>query len=296
MSGDDNEQFRLDKGRVRRGFEQAATTYDNAAVLQREVAARVIDRFELIRVQPKRILDVGAGTGAMLPDLMKRFPKAEIVALDPAVAMLRRARRRGRWLRRPLSVCGDGEHLPFRTGSFDLVISNLTLHWLNDPERAFSEFLRVLEPEGLLLFSTLGPDTLQELRQSWAEVDDYNHVNAFMDMHDVGDALVRTQFADPVMDMESFTLTYGSVSDLMRDLKHLGGRNATQGRPRGLTGRNRLRQMEQAYERWRTPSDVLPATFEVIYGHAWAPAQRPQRRDSSGAVSVPLSSIGRRGA
>ncbi|MGD8617251.1 MAG: malonyl-[acyl-carrier protein] O-methyltransferase BioC, partial [Gammaproteobacteria bacterium] len=143
---------------------------------------------------------------------------------------------------------------------------------------------RVLRPGGLLLFTTLGPDTLRELRDSWAAVDGYSHVNLFLDMHDVGDRLVRARFADPVMDVERLTLTYPDVWKLMRDLKQVGAHNVTTGRPRGLMGKSHMRRLGAAYERYRTDG-VLPASYEVVHGHAWA---------ASDEVSVPLERLRRR--
>jgi len=290
-----DQSYLPEKTQVRRAFARAAADYDAAAVLQREVATRLEGRLDLIRQVPARVLDVGAGTGLATRDLMKRYPKAQVTALDIAPPMLRLARRRAPLFRRMPCVCADAEALPFRPDSFDLLFSNLTIQWCHDLDRVFQGFLRVLAPGGLLMFTTYGPDTLRELRQAWAGVDGYNHVNAFYDMHDIGDALVRAGFADPVMDVETFTLTYRSVRDLMRDLKQIGAHNVTTGRPRGLTGRGRMQAVEQAYEAHRMVDGRLPASYEVVYGHAWVPPQKPQRRGDDGVVRVPISRIGRRG-
>jgi len=257
-----------DKASARRSFEQAAAHYDEAAVLQREVGTRLLERLELMRLQPQRILDLGCGTGQCIEGLFGRYRKAGVVALDIAQPMLQHARRRGRWLRRPQAVCADAERLPFAENSFDLVFSNLMLQWCTDLDAAFSELRRVLKPGGLLLFSSFGPDTLKELRASWRVVDQYAHVNTFLDMHDVGDALVRARFADPVMDVERLTMTYADVWKLMRELKQIGAHNVTGGRPRGLTGKRRIQQLVEAYEQFRS-NGVLPASYEIVNGHAW---------------------------
>ncbi|MCO6441129.1 MAG: malonyl-ACP O-methyltransferase BioC [Nitrococcus mobilis] len=284
----------LDKRLLRRSFNAAAASYDAAAVLQRETGKRLIERLELVRLNPRWILDIGAGTGATTRQLMQRYPRARFIALDIAPAMLRRARRRAPLLQRLRCACADAESLPFAAGSFDLVFSNLTLQWVNDPERVFREVQRVLRPNGLLLFTSLGPDTLKELRQSWECVDGYVHVNRFVDMHEVGDAVVRARLADPVMEMEYFTLTYRSARDLVHELKALGAHNVVVGRNTGLTGRRRWFAMEAAYERLRAAEGLLPATYEVIYGHAWGtPPARP-RVDRSSAIRIPLTEIGRR--
>ncbi len=260
----------IDKARVRRAFSRAAETYDEVAVLQREVGMRLVERLELVRLHPRWVLDLGCGTGFLTEDLLGRYPKARVVALDLALPMVRCARRRGRWRRRPSAVCGDMERLPLAAGSMDLILSNFAFQWAADPEALFRECLRVLRPGGLLMFTTFGPDTLKELRQAWSEVDAHQHVSPFIDMHDLGDLLVRTGFAAPVMDVDRMVLTYAEVDDLMRDLKRLGAHNATAGRPRALTGKARMAAMRRAYERFRRDG-LLPASHEVVYGHAWAP-------------------------
>lgn len=260
-----------DKKLARRSFEHAAAGYDQAAALQQEVARRLLERLELMKIRPRRVLDLGCGTGQCIPGLMSRYRNAEVVALDIALPMLLQARRRGRWLRKPRCVCADAERLPFADGSFDLVFSNLMLQWCLDLEQAFGELQRVLRPGGLLLFTSFGPDTLRELRESWSRVDGYTHVNAFQDMHDVGDALLRMRFAEPVMDVERLTVTYPDVWRLMRELKQIGAHNVTAGRPRGLTGKTRMQRVVQAYEAFRREG-VLPASYEIVNGHAWAAA------------------------
>ena len=265
----------FDKKLLRRSFERAAANYDAAAVLQHEVCRRMDERLDLIKHQPAIILDAGSGTGNALPALRARYPKARVIAFDLALAMLQRGRERAEapwwksFLRQPANaLCGDIEQLPLASGSVDLVWSNLALQWMNDPDRAFTEFNRVLAPGGLLMFSTFGPDTLKELRASYSDVDPHTHVSRFVDLHDIGDILVKRGFADPVMDMEPFTLTYSDVRALMHDLKAIGAHNVTHTRPPGLTGKSRLAAVTAAYEPLRRDGK-LPATFEVVYGHAW---------------------------
>jgi malonyl-CoA O-methyltransferase len=216
------------------------------------------------------------------------------VAVDIAEAMLRRASRRQGLLRRFARVCGDAAALPFRDGSVDMVFSNLALHWSDAPDQVFAECSRVLAPGGVLTFTTYGPDTLVELRRAWATADGHVHVNHFIDMHDLGDALVRAGFTEPVMDVERYTLTYERVTGLMRDLKAIGARNVNAGRSRSLTGKGALARMTEAYEKCRIEGR-LPATFEVVYGQAWRPVGM-QRKRVPGEAVVPVSSIGRRKA
>lgn len=284
----------IDKHRARQAFSRAADTYDEAAVLQREIGGRMLERLDYVKLAPDVILDAGCGTGAGAEALLRRYRKARVVAMDFAYPMLRRARRRGSWLRRPACICGDIDHLPLADASVDLVFSNAVLQWSADLARSFSECLRVLRPGGLLMFTTFGPDTLRELRAAWVEVDGHSHVSPFTDMHDIGDLLLRSHFAEPVMDAEWLTLTYEDVGGLMADLKTLGAANATAGRPRGMTGKTRLAAMRSAYEQFRVDGR-LPATWEVIYGHAWAPEARPASSQVEPGVSVvPVERLHRR--
>lgn len=278
----------VDKRCVRASFERAACDYDRVAVLQREVGRRLLERLEPIRLDPAQVLDLGAGTGQIARALRKRYPAARVTAVDIAHAMLVQARRQSGWFRKPRFVCGDIERLPFQDQSVDLLLSNLTLQWCNGLDAAFAEFRRVLKPGGALLFTSLGPDTLRELRASWAAADGYSHVNRFLDMHDVGDALVRAGLSEPVLDVEHLTLTYAEVNGLVRDLKTLGAHNVTAARARGLTGRGRWARMQAGYEQYRRDG-VLPATYEVVYGHAWAPVSA--RAESKAEQTVPFSAI-----
>jgi len=258
----------IDKQQARMAFERAADTYDDAAVLQRQTGECMLERLDVVKLQPQVILDIGSGTGVATAALARRYKKAHIVALDFALPMLRHTRKRGSWLRRPACVCGDAEQLPFIDNSVDLIYSNAAIQWCTDLEGTFREFLRVLRPGGLLMFTTFGLDTLKELRQSWEAVDGHSHVSPFPDMHDVGDALIRARFADPVIDVDRLTLTYDEVSGLMRDLKMIGAHNVTTYRQRGLTGKGRMQAMIKAYEQFRS-NGLLPASYEVVYGHAW---------------------------
>jgi len=277
-----NQWAMIDKRQARLSFSKSAEHYDEVAVLQRETGQRLIDRMDMIKFQPTMILDLGAGTGVATAALAKKFKKAQIYALDFALPMLIKTRKRGSWLRRPRCICGDMEQLPLVDQSVDFIYSNAALQWSNDLEKTFREFKRVLKPGGLLLFTTFGPDTLYELRDSWAAVDGATHVTPFPDMHDVGDAMMRAGLATPVMDIDRMALTYESVSALMKDLKRLGAHNVAQSRQRGLTGKSRMQGMIKAYESFKKDGR-LPATYEVVYGHAWAPTeeQAMQRRTVS---------------
>lgn len=291
---DDAGVHAIERSEVRRAFGRAAATYDAAAELQRRVRDELLSRLDYVKLEPAAVLDLGAGTGHATLALKRRYPASTVVAIDLAESMLHEARRRQTLFRRFQRICADAAALPLRSGTLDLVYSNLMLQWCDVPDGVFAECRRVLRPGGLLSFTTFGPDTLVELRRAWAEADDSGvHVSRFLDMHDVGDALVRSGFAEPVMDVDRITLTYAEVRDLMRDLKAIGAHNAASGRRRGLTGKATFARVVEAYERQRRDSR-LPATYEVVYGHAWAPAAGGGRPDPSGEVRVPVESIGRR--
>ena len=272
-------EFEIDKKQVRRAFTRAAADYDAAAVLQREVCARMLERLDYIKLQPAYILDAGSGTGWGTRQLTEKYPAAQIASLDIALGMLQAARSHSGWWRKlfggaqQMQVCGDIEALPLAANSVGMVWSNLAVQWCNDLPAAFVELHRVLQADGLLMFSTFGPDTLKELRQAFGGVDRHNHLNRFADMHDIGDMLMHAGFAEPVMDMEYLTLTYDDVRGLLYDLKRIGAHNATVGRGRGLMGKNAWARLLENYERLRRDGK-LPATYEVVYGHAWKPQPR----------------------
>jgi len=297
----------LDYAEVRRAFDHAAASYDAHAVLQREVCDRLLERLDYMALQPSRVLDAGTGTGYGLAHLHARYTEAELCALDIAPAMLAAARARlpqPTWVQRTLArvtsmpsgaahvVCADMERLPLAANSLNLVWSSLALQWAHDLEATFKGFHRVLAPGGLLMFATFGPDTLKELRAAFSVIDDAPHVNHFIDLHDIGDMLIHAGFSGPVMEMEMLTLTYDDLKSLMRDLKGIGAHNAASSRRRGLLGKSAWARLEQAYESQRLEGR-LPATFEVIYGHAWA-GDKTQREDGRQVIQFNIGERRRR--
>ncbi|MBL8446285.1 MAG: methyltransferase domain-containing protein [Zoogloeaceae bacterium] len=268
--------FTLDLGLVRRRAERAARGASIPDPLAREVARRMGERLEYIRLSPKRVLDVGCGAQADRPVLRAHYPQASYLGIDFASSTLPPGQAAGGFLQRlfgvgrgpgGLPVCADARFLPLARNSVSLVWSNLMLNWLHDPMPALLEMHRVLEVGGLLMFSTLGPDTLKELRGTLPGHRG-DRVHRFIDMHDLGDALVKAGFSDPVMDMEMITLTYGDLNGLLADLRGAGATNAATTRPRGLAGKTEWAKARADYP--RQPEDGrLPASFEVIQGHAW---------------------------
>ncbi len=292
------DSYRIDKARARASFGRAAETYDAAAILQKQVRTEMLSRLDLVKLNPQVILDAGCGTGMASHALQKKYAKSQVVSLDFAYPMLQKTRKtRGQsgllhQLKSLLGgkkqslLCADIEALPLATASTGLVWSNLAIQWCNDLDAALQEFHRVLQPEGLLMLSTFGPDTLRELRMATgaASGNEYTSVSRFIDMHDIGDALVRAGFSAPVLDVERFTLTYADVKSVMRDLKSIGAHNATDGRARGLLGRGFFARLETEYEQFRRDGK-LPATFEVVYAHAWRGQDKPKFNDGISPIN-----------
>ncbi len=276
---------------VARTFSRVAKGYAEAAVTAREARVELLARLDVVTLQPQVVLDAGCGDGAALGALRERYPEAALWAVDISPAMVERA----------AAACAEAEvlvadvhALALPDESVDLVFCNQVLPWCVDSEQVLQEFRRILRPGGLLHFSTLGPDSLIELRRAFAKVDDLIHVHYFFDMHDVGDAMSRAGFAEPVMDVDLLTLTYADLPAMMRDLKAAGSSNVARGRRHGLTGRGRLAALEQALEAGRL-NDRLPLTYEIVYGQAWAAPQRPQKMLPDGTVAVPFANL-RRGS
>lgn len=278
------------KNEIKTSFNNAAYTYDAAAFFQHEVANRLFERLDYINIEPKLILDLGAGTGYSVKKLEQRYKKAKIIAIDLAEKMLQKSKEDTRWFDRKRHICADAEQLPLKEKTVDLIFSNLMLHWCNDIGGAIAEMKRILKPNGLLLFSTLGPDTLYELRESWGKVDAKEHVHPFTDMHLIGDGLQKAHFKDPVMDMEFITVHYNNVKKILLDLKDLGTHNITINRARGLTGKKKFDQFVHFYEQLRNEEGYIPLTYEVIYGTGWGQEKSKQMHE----VSISLDEIRRK--
>lgn len=264
----------LDIKAIAHNFSSAAHSYDAHACFQQEAALRLTERLDWFKCKPNRILDIGSGTGLLTELLKHRYPKAHIVGIDLAFGMTHYAQTKFKpkfWAPQHYHfICGDAHQLPLKPHQFDLVISNCALQWCH-PLTVFKDLKKVLKPNGLFLFTSLGPDTLHELKASFRAIDTYEHVHPFLDMHDIGDLLVRAGFSDPVMDMERLTLTYPNVRDLCLELKHTGATNIHLSRPNGLMGRSKWAQLKQQYDAFLTADGQYPATFEIIYGHAFHP-------------------------
>lgn len=287
--------FRLDRGRLRASFDRASASYEAAAALQARVAAELLERLAAFKFAPSVVLDLGCGTGRVTRELKRRYPLSLVIALDLAPGMLREARRNQLLWRRFARLNADALRLPLASASIDLVFSSLVLQWCEPLEQALAEVRRVLRPGGFFAFSTLGPDTLKELRAAWAEADGLSHVNRFLDVHDVGARCAASGLTEPVLDVDRIELAYPDTLALMRDLKAIGAHNVTAGRPRSLMGRARLKRVTEAYEAFRRGAS-LPATYEVIYGASWGAGEAPADAAHPGEVHIAPGSIRRRDA
>ena len=280
-------QLHVDVAAMHRNI-RVAKDYDRYAAVQREISDRLLDRLQYINIAPKRIVDLGCGTGYMTEKLSQKYPKAVIIAVDGNATKL--AKLQNKALSNVEMLQHDVDSLPIDDQSVDLIISSGLLHWLNDISHCLSECRRMLMPKGLLLFSTLGPNTLQELRKSIHSVNNNNCVHDFCDMHDIGDGLLSLQFSDPVMDSEVLTFLYETVDELLQDLKQTGSQNARIDRSRGLLTQNKLQKIKEHYHQQFLDDGQYPATFEVIYGHAWGPVKSVQQVSDDGSevyVAVP---------
>lgn len=280
------------KSKIAHNFNRAASTYDKAAFLQKEIGYRLLEHLHLIKINPLIILDLGSGTGFFANILAQIYPHAHIINLDIAQSMVSYAKQNQRSSTQAY-LCADGDACPFKSRSIDLVFSNCTLHWFLDPKAIFKEIHRILKPNGLFLFSTLGPDTLRELRYSFTCIDDHPHVNTFLDMHDIGDMLLQTAFLDPVMYKENIMLTYQNVITLLHDLKLSGSQSVYPLSPtKGLSTKKTFDKLQIAYDTYRSLEGTLPATFEVLYGQGWAASVTAlHQANKDGVIYVPLDDL-----
>jgi malonyl-CoA O-methyltransferase len=287
--------WRFDRRQVQRAFGRAAATYEENDSLQRRVQSRLIERLDYYEGPPTCVLDLGCGTGRGAAILKRRWPRAQVIALDMALPMLRAARRHAGWMKPFSRVCGDALALPLADRSVDVLHSSLCIQWCESPRELFTEFARVLKPGGFMAVSTLGPDTLHELRQAWAIADDsHPHVSRFLDMHDLGDAALAAGLRDPVLDADHLMSRYANPRDLLRELKGLGATNADAHRERGLTGKARFARMFDAYESMRVDG-LIPATWEVVELHAWGPPEgQPRRAGREEIATFPVERLRKR--
>lgn len=276
---------------LKRGFNKTAKTYDVNAEFSRNTGAQLLERLSGLKIKPKRILDIGAGTGHLGQSLQKLYPKAKIFNLDLAEQRLRIAQKKDKHSPKQNFICADAHALPFSDQSFDLIVSNLCWHWMDHLGQAIYEAKRILKIGGTLLFTTVGPDTLRELNAAFYAASNNPHINRFFDMHDVGDALLKAGFADPVMDIEYASLKFKNLDALFKMLRKTGEVNYLKLRQRGLSRKSVFQEVRKQYKNFKD-TKTYPATFELVFGYAW----RPKDRDPTPVkeVSVLVSNVQRK--
>ncbi|QHG92505.1 methyltransferase domain-containing protein [Coxiella endosymbiont of Amblyomma sculptum] len=255
----------LDNQAITKALESVSENYESVGILC-VIANRLLDRLDFIRLDPVRVVDFGSRTGYTTRALLNRYKNSDVVSLDFSLSLLKSSKKCFR-SRLPKMLVAEYTLLPFSDQSVDLIFSNLTFQWSSDLQKTLLECKRILKPEGFLLFSTVGPDTLKELRESFS--DEKQHVHSFYDMHDIGDILTQLHFIDPVVDVDYLTVRYSSVLQIIVDLKSIGAHNVAQNRARGLMGKSQWEKMLQAYEKYRDENCLIPVTIEVVYGHAF---------------------------
>jgi len=273
-------------------FNQAAPQYEAEARLQKEIANRLVERLRNENLQPQTVVDLGCGVGSMTREISTLYNKAQVYALDIAPAMLQQARQNApRWFSRQHFCCADASRLPLATASVDLLVSNLMLQWCTDYAQVFREFARVLKSNGVVLFSSFGPDTLTELRASWAAVDEFMHVNEFIDIHLLGDAMAQAGLRQAAMDVDWLTVTFDDVPTALQHLKKIGAHNVLSQRQRGLLGKQKYQRLIEAYAAHQQDDGRIPASYEVVYGYALGSAFPGQQQQTDGSVHIPLETL-----
>lgn len=274
---------------ISNSFNKYATKYDQAAKIQQEVGQRLFDRLDYLKIKPQSVLDLGCGTGCFLWQLKKRYPRAKVIGLDIAKAMLLVARKKQKWWWSSCSmVNGTMLALPFVSGAFDLIFANQAIHWSTELRIVIRELNRILNNNGCLIFSTMGPGSLPELKHAWQAVDKFAHVNEFIDMHDIGDYLLQEHFYAPIVDAELLTIRYTNLKQLLHDLKTQGVRNINQSRNPGLTGRKIWETFSKAYN---TQNGKYSLTYEVIYGNAWKGVPMVDQASDKFETFIPIDKI-----
>jgi malonyl-CoA O-methyltransferase len=259
--------MKVSRDQVRISFAKAATSYNDAAIVQKEILIRLLDKLKALQQdQVDVLLDVGSGTGLASELLREHYGNNSYYAIDFALPMLAWAKNENK-VNYQYAVCGEVESLPFQDNSLDIIFSASTFQWCNDVGAAFQESCRVLKDQGLLLFSSFGPDTLKELRYCFAQVDNHPHVSSFIDMQSLGDGLLASGFESPVMESEIITVEYSDPMHLLKDLQDTGATNHLEQRARGLMTRKRLNEVVQEYKKLVLPNGKYPASYEVLYGH-----------------------------
>lgn len=276
----------INRRHMRRRFDRAAGTFDDADFVHAATRDGLLARLDPLLIDANAVLDLGAATGAAHNALARRFRGAKLIAADFSQQMLLAANRKRSWLSRTKYIAAAAESLPFRTASFDVVFANMLLPCVLDPRIVFAEVARVLRPGGVFAFATLGPDSLQELRHAWSQIDSSPHVHGFLDMHDLGDGLVNAGLLDPVLDVDRLKVNYSSADALFRDLTSCGARNSLAERNQSLTGKSSFARMREALP---VDNDKITLDLELVYGHCWGNGPKKDPRNYQfDASAIPI--------
>ena len=274
------------KKEVSKSFNKSSSKYEVLAEVQNAIGRRLIARLAYLKIAPKYILDLGCGPGNFTKELKELYPKAHVVGLDLAINMLDVAKSKQTWRKKWSLVNADMQLLPFENAQFDLIFSNQVIHWGESIPLVLKELNRVLAINGCLMFTTLGPDTFIELKESFKSVDNFAHVIDFLDMHDIGDILLAEHYENPVIDMEKLTIKYAKLASLLLSLQGQGVKNINPKRRSTLTGKNRWINFENEMLKFKTNDDKYPLTYEVIFGHAWKGNLKSLQNGSEAVISV----------
>ena len=260
------------KSRILKSFNTRASSYDKYSLIQKEVSLRIIEKLKFIKISPKNILDLGCGTGYLSLLLKKLYPNAHITCLDFSPEMLYHCK-----LKEPEfeTICADIEDLPFKTSKYDIIISSLTLHWCKETEKIFYDIYKILNKNGIFIFTTVGPDTLSELKETYKLIDDKEHINIFNDMHIYGDLLLNTGFDNPVMDVEKIVMEYPNVQNVFNSIKKIGANTIINSHGGKIT-KSMYRKIIDLYP--KTEKMKYPVTYEVIYGTSWKKIKKPDKK------------------
>lgn len=277
----------LNNADIRRRFDRASATFDSSDFVHAVTRDGLFARLDGVVIDASSVVDLGCATGAAFRPLSKRFRGARIYGVDLSAKMLERCHSRRGWFSKFSYVQADARSLPLADHCVDVVFANLLLPWIDHPRFVATEVARVLRKDGLFVFSTLGPDSLQELRRAWANVNEHQHVNRFLDMHDVGDELVKSGLRDPVIDVDRLAVTYENSAALFRDLSAIGARNSLAGRQRSLSGKAAFSEMRRHLEGEQASNIRL--NLELVYGHCWGSGVSTGRTDVRiDSASIPI--------
>ena len=266
----------IQQNHVRMRFDKCVELFNDHDFFHEYCRKNLFERLAPIKINPKIILNIGSATGSGSNLLSKNYKDSQIFNIDLSFGMLKQSLLKKN--KKIKHIQAEASVLPFNDNSIDLIFSNLCMPWLNDLPFFFREIRRVTKKNGLFIFSTLGPDSLLALKKAWAEIDNFSHINNYIDMHIIGDQLMNAGLLDPVLDSERMIIKYDNISSIERDLTCTGARNALTAREGSLTGKKKYEQFRKKIFPCNT-NDKLDIEMEIIYGHAWGRELSPSQNE-----------------